>query len=132
MILLPYIHNVTTLQQISVHSYTILTIGGTTLWSEDISTNAEAEDMVQANDMYVDSIVQNGDVFLCLINTQKTKCSDFFKWNEITDADTFCWRTFYTFGEKQNWLPHPHEEMSGYSYEALCTMIDSTQCRKDI
>jgi hypothetical protein len=127
MILLPYIHNVRSLNGIPVHSYTILTIGGTTLWSEEIS-KSEIESMLQENDLYCESIRWHKDIALCAINTQKTKLTDFFNWSEITDPSIFCWRTLYQFGKKQNWLPHPNESMNGYSYQALCTMI----CEKDI
>ena len=36
MILLPYVHTITSVNQIPVHSYMILTIGGKQLWKEDL------------------------------------------------------------------------------------------------
>ena len=70
------------------------------------------------------------DICLCSINTEKTVLTDFFTWNEISDQDTFCWRTLYTFGEKQNWLPHPNECIGDYSYQDICELISKDQ--KDI
>jgi hypothetical protein len=125
MILLPYLYRVTTVHQIPVHSYTILTIGGTTLWSEE---EGDPMAILNANELYAESITHRSDVYLCSIDLQKTKVTDFYKWNEITDPDMFCWRTLYTFGEKQNWLPHPNECIGEYSYQMLCDMI----CNKDI
>jgi hypothetical protein len=107
---------------IPVHSYTILTIGGKTLWTEGY-TEDSVEQILIHNELYTDSIQKYGDVYLCRINTEKTQMSDFYMWNEITNPTTFCWRTLYTFGEKQNWLPHPNESIGIMSYQAICTMI---------
>ena len=122
MILLPYIHTVKMVNFIPVHSYTILTIGGRTLWTEG-HTEDSVEQILIHNELYTDSIQKYGDVYLCRINTEKTQMSDFYMWNEITNPTTFCWRTLYTFGEKQNWLPHPNESIGIMSYQAICTMI---------
>jgi hypothetical protein len=133
MILLPYVHTITSVNQIPVHSYMILTIGGKQLWIEDLNRSIEdpvedlkeesVEQILVNNDLYVDSITQHGDVYLCRINTEKTKMADFYKWSEITDPDTFCWRTLYTFGEQQNWLPHPPNKIGTLSYQTICTLI---------
>ena len=122
MILLPYVHTITSVNQIPVHSYMILTIGGKQLWKEDLKEDS-VEQILVHNDLYVDSITQHGDVYLCRINTEKTKMADFYKWSEITDPDTFCWRTLYTFGEQQNWLPHPFIKIGTLSYQTICTLI---------
>lgn len=125
MILLPYVHTIKYVNQIPVHSYMILTIGGKQLWIEDLNRSIEdqVEQILINNDLYVDAIKQNGDVCLCRINTEKTKMADFYKWSEITDPDTFCWRTLYTFGEQQNWLPHPTNKIGTLSYQTICTLI---------
>lgn len=125
MILLPYVHTIKHVNQIPVHSYMILTIGGKQLWIEDLNRSIEdqVEQILVNNDLYVDSIKQHGDVCLCRINTEKTKMADFYKWSEITDPDTFCWRTLYTFGEQQNWLPHPTNKIGTLSYQTICTLI---------
>ena len=127
MILLPYVHTIKSINQIPVHSYMILTIGGKQLWiedlKEDIIEDLEVEQILVNNDLYVDSIKQHGDVYLCRINTEKTKMTDFYKWSEITDPSTFCWRTLYTFGEQQNWLPHPNNKIGTLSYQTICTLI---------
>lgn len=126
MILLPYVHTITSVNQIPVHSYMILTIGGKQLWKEDLeedSVEDSVEEILVHNDLYVDSIKHQGDVCLCRINTEKTKMADFYKWSEITDPDIFCWRTLYTFGEQQNWLPHPFIKIGTLSYQTICTLI---------
>jgi len=122
MILLPYVHTITSVNQIPVHSYMILTIGGKQLWIEDLEEDS-VEQILVHNDLYVDSIKHHGDVCLCRINTEKTKMADFYKWSEITDPDIFCWRTLYTFGEQQNWLPHPFIKIGTLSYQTICTLI---------
>jgi len=122
MILLPYIYRVTTVNRIPVHSYTILTIGGTSLWSEE---DGDPSEILAANELYVDEIHRSNHVCLCSIDTQKTRVTDFYHWSETTDPDMFCWRTLYTFGEKQNWLPHPNESIGDYTYQMICDLIRS-------
>ena len=124
MILLPYIHKVTTVNNITVNSYTILTIGGTTLWEEiDDVKELSIEDILQQNDIFTDSIKKITDVYLCSVNSNKTSVTDFYKWSEIPNADTFCWRTIYTFGANNAWLPHPNECIGQYTYESICQML---------
>jgi hypothetical protein len=132
MILLPYIHKVKTVNNIIVHAYIFLTIGGTELWVEDSTDSTDSKDstdstesvksILEENEIYTDSVQKKNGIYLCNVS-KKTKLTDFYKWNEITD-DRFCWRTFYTFGENQRWLPQPQEYISGYSYQELCQMID--------
>ena len=124
MILLPYIHRVKIVNHIPVHSYTILTIGGTQLWVED-----SIEDLQQIlinNDLYTDSIQKHDNIYLCSINIEKTKITDFYTWNEISNPDIFCWRTLYTFGEHQNWLPHPTGKIGILTYQSICSMISTS------
>ena len=124
MILLPYIHKVTTVNNITVNSYTILTIGGTTLWEEiDDVKELSIEDILQQNDIFTDSIKKITDVYLCSVNSNKTSVTDFYKWSEIPNTDTFCWRTLYTFGANNAWLPHPNECIGQYTYESICQML---------
>jgi len=130
MILLPYVHTITSVNQIPVHSYTILTIGGKALWTEELNVPyiEAAEQTLIDNELYTDVIHILNHVCLCRIDTEKTQMTDFYKWNEITDDDTFCWRTLYTFGEKQNWLPHPTGTIGGISYQSICNMIYDVVC----
>ena len=129
MILLPYVHIITTVNQIPVHSYTILTIGGKALWIEDLKedldglTEGIVEQTLINNELFTDLIEYRDNVCLCRIDTEKTQMTEFYKWSEITDDETFCWRTLYTFGEKQNWLPHPTGMIGGISYQSICNMI---------
>jgi len=120
MVILPYLHKITVVNNITVHSFTILTIGGTELWEEEYS-----KEILEENEIIVTSIVHKADICLCKVDSEKTKMDDFYKWEEITTSDTFCWRTFYTFGNEQNWLPHPNEYIGIYSYQDLCSIIST-------
>lgn len=130
MILLPYIHAIKSVNQIPVHSYTILTIGGRTLWTEDLKEDLDrsVEQTLINNELFTDLIEYRDNVCLCRIDTEKTQMTEFYKWNEITDDETFCWRTLYTFGDKQNWLPHPTGTIGGISYQSICNMIYDSVC----
>ena len=126
MILLPYIHKTSVVNTMIIHTFTILTIGGVELWEDD-NMDLEVKEILEQNDIFTDSVKKLGDVYLCKVDPQKTKLTDFYKWNEITDTSTFCWRTLYTFGDNHNWLPHPAESMSGYLYKDICSMIIEIQ-----
>jgi len=124
MILLPYIHKTSVVNNMSVHTFTILTVGGKELWEDDIK-DASVKEILEQNDIFTESIEKVDDIYLCKV-AQKTKLTDFYKWNEITDSSTFCWRTLYTFGDNHDWLPHPTEYMSGYLYKDICNMVSNT------
>ena len=128
MIILPYIHKLSVVNNMSVHTFTILTIGGIELWTEDIEDieNEDMKEILKQNDIYIESIHKMGDVYLCKVDLHKTKITDFYKWNEITDSSMFCWRILYTIGDNHNWLTHPTEYMSGYLYKDICNMIVNT------
>ena len=125
MILVPYIHTSTMVNGIHVQSYMIMTIGGTDLWTEDDTENPEH--ILAANDLYATSIVNHDNVYLCRIDQTKTMIESFYKWNEVNDMTVFCWRTLYTFGEHQDWLPHPCQTIGAYSYQELCEMISESK-----
>lgn len=122
MLVLPFVYKQTTVNHIAVHAFTILTVGGIELWEEeeeDITT------LLEENGIYTESITQTEDIYLCRVDIQKTKMSEFYKWEEITDKETFCWRTLYTFGDQQNWLPHPDESIGRLSYHDLCCILST-------
>ena len=81
MIILPYIHKTNTVNRIVVHSYTILTIGGVQLWEE--SAIESIVDLLEANDLYADSIQKHNDIYLCSIDLQKTHIAEFYKWKHF-------------------------------------------------
>ena len=130
MIILPYIRKTTSVNNITVISYTILTIGGTMLWSEDslesLHSLHSVINILEQNDIKTESVKKIDDIYLCSVDSTKTVITDFYKWSEITDPDTFCWRTLYVFtGNKsdKNWLPHPNESIGKYTYETLCSIL---------
>ena len=127
MILLPYIHKTSVVNTMTVHTFMILTVGGIELWEDDVKDLQDTKEILEQNDIFTDSVKKVGDVYLCKVDSQKTKLTDFYKWNEITDTSTFCWRTLYTFGDNHNWLPHPTEYMSGYLYKDICNMVIGIQ-----
>jgi len=124
MFILPYIHKQTTVNQMTIDSFTILTIGGTILWNTEETTSQSVKQLLTENDIVIHSLQKQKHIFLCKVDTEKTNMADFYKWNEVTDS-TFCWRTLYTFGQNQQWLPHPTEYISDYTYEEICTMLQS-------
>ena len=83
MILLPYVHTITTVNQIPVHSYTILTIGGKALWIEDLKEELDAsiEQTLINNELFTDLIEYRDNVCLCRIYTEKTQMTEFYKWS---------------------------------------------------
>jgi hypothetical protein len=127
MFLLPYIHKVTTVNNITVNSYTILTIGGTKLWEEtdtkELTKELYVKDILQQNDIFTESIEKKTDIYLCSVDINKTSVTDFYKWSEIPNADTFCWRTLYTFGANNAWLPYPNECIGTYTCESICQLL---------
>jgi hypothetical protein len=108
----------------TIDSFTILTIGGTMLWNTEETTSQSVKQLLAENDIAIHSLQKQKQIFLCKVDTEKTNMADFYKWNEVTDS-TFCWRTLYTFGQNQRWLPHPTEYISDYTYEEICTMLQS-------
>jgi len=117
----------------TIHIFQILTIGGTTMWKENPTASLE-EDILHPNGIYLDKPVTKWkDVMLCHVDSKKTDMNDFYQWNELPkESDTFCWRTFYTFGEKEeknhteydSWLPIPSQErMEPYRCKEVFDMI---------
>jgi hypothetical protein len=130
MFIVPFTHKSKLLNNIHVTMFQILTIGGSALWNEASSNPTE---LLHSNGIYVLSKpVKIKDLYLCHVDTTKTQMSDFYKWNEISidDQDTFCWRTFYTFGKEDgyySWLPIPEQPTFGkYKYKDIFDMIISS------
>ena len=116
----------------TIHIFQILTIGGTTVWKEDLTASLE-KDILHPNGIYLDKPVTKWkDVMLCSVDSKKTDMNDFYQWSEVEkESDTFCWRTFYTFGDKtqtrvsyHSWLPVPSQErLEPYLCEEVFDMI---------
>jgi|UniRef100_A0A6C0DV64 hypothetical protein len=118
MLIIPFIHNVVDQNSIQVHTIKVLTIGGRGIWEEDNSLNLD-KDILNPNDIYRKGTTIKFDkqLQICEVNTEKTKISDFYKWDEIAfeDTETFCWRTYvYLSGNgSANWLDIPTSEILG-------------------
>jgi len=124
----------TTLHKMTVTVIRILTMGGQTLWIEDDALDI-VTDILTPNGIHIQGtpIPCDDHTYLCPVDTTTTTISDFYKWEEIPseDKDTFCWRTFYAFGEKEaydSWLPIPsHEHLGPYSCQRVLDMIHETR-----
>lgn len=118
MLIIPFIHNVVDQNSIQVHTIKVLTIGGRGIWEEDNSLNLD-KDILNPNDIYRKGTTIKFDkqLQICEVNIEKTKISDFYKWDEIAfeDTETFCWRTYvYLSGNgSANWLDIPASEILG-------------------
>ncbi len=127
MFIIPFIHKHVLLNNITISIFQVLTIGGTQLWSEDDSLCVN--DILTSNGIYTTDI-KIDVAYLCKVDVNKTNMSDFYKWEEIQDNETFCWRTFYAFGQKDdysNWLPIPDNEYIGqYTYRELLHTLHAT------
>jgi hypothetical protein len=118
MLIIPFIHNVVDQNSIQIHTIKVLTIGGRGIWEEDNSLNLD-KDILNPNDIYRKGTTIKFDkqLQICEVNTEKTKITDFYKWDEIAfeDTETFCWRTYvYLSGNgSANWLDIPVSEILG-------------------
>ena len=129
MLILPFIHNVIDQNSIQIHTIKVLTIGGHKIWEEDNSLNLD-KDILNPNDIYRKGTTIKFDkqLQICEVNSEKTKISDFYKWDEINieDTETFCWRTYVylTGNSSANWLDIPVSEILGkYSVRDLVAKI---------
>jgi hypothetical protein len=118
MLIIPFIHNVVDQNSIQIHTIKVLTIGGRGIWEEDNSLNLD-KDILNPNDIYRKGTTIKFDkqLQICEVNSEKTKITDFYKWDEIAfeDTETFCWRTYvYLSGNgSANWLDIPVSEILG-------------------
>jgi len=129
MLIIPFIHNVVNQNSIQIHTIKVLTIGGRGIWEEDNSLNLD-KDILNPNDIYRKgtTIKFDKELRICEVNSEKTKITDFYKWDEIAfeDTETFCWRTYvYLSGNgSANWLDIPTSEILGkYKIRDLITKI---------
>lgn len=138
MFILPYIHSEVTTSLNQVNAFKILTVGGTALWSEEtVKTTKQVVSTLLSNGIHVKHTpVKVQNVFLCEVDNEKTAMDEFYTWKDIgvEDVETFCWRTFYTFGKEDNymsWLPIPEKERVGvYSCQELVEMIYKKKTQK--
>lgn len=131
MFIVPFIHKVTTHNDINVNVIKLLTVGGKNLWEENESLNIDS-DILGPNDIYrIGKVIKLGKkVQLCKVDTNKTNINDFYKWEEldVNDRDTFCWRTFIILlgNNGSNWLDtSAYDVLDGYSVKELSGAISS-------
>ncbi len=134
MFVVPFTHTVKTEKNIIVHIIKILTIGGNDLWEEISDMDIESDILIPnglfsfdktppSNADTIGVVATSGyttpifklkglDIYMCEIDSNKTNISDFYKWEEISDSETFCWRSFYHITDLNNniWLPIPDNE----------------------
>lgn len=133
MFIVPFIYKITTENNINVHSITILTVGGKQLWEETDKTLKLDRDILEPNEIYrrapAFSINKDANkVEFCEVDTEKTRIADFYKWSELSlaDTETFCWRTFtHLLGQSgECWLTAPKQEKLGkYDIDKLIKTI---------
>lgn len=116
MFILPFCHNIIQQNEIHIHIIKLLTIGGKSLWEENNTQNIE-RNILNPNDIWQKgkSIKFNKTLYLCQVDTQKTKLDEFYNWKEIdlnTQSDIFCWREYiYLSGSNDAcWLEIPDDE----------------------
>jgi hypothetical protein len=137
MFIIPYIYKIKTQNNIKSHIIQILTIGGNELWEEASSLDIQT-DILIPNSLYSTSTpftqLKGQNIYMCEIDTDKTTLSDFYNWNEIniSDSDTFCWRTFMYITDLNNniWLPIPKsEKLSNFRIKDLIdAVLSSNKC----
>lgn len=126
MFIIPFIHKTKQVNAMTIHCIQVLTIGGKTLWKENPSLTLEA-DILEPNGIYLNKTpIKWKDAYFCSVDTSKTDMNDFYEWTEIPkQSDMFCWRTFYTFGDKNtcdSWLPIP-SQLEPYHCHDLFTYL---------
>ena len=132
MIIIPFTHRTKTLSNMTIHVFRILTIGGTTLWKEADSLDIH-HDILHPNGIYLDGApVLWNNAYLCKVDTNTTDMNDFYQWTEISkNSDLFCWRTYYTFGNKNHhssWMEVPKQErLEPYSCHEILECIYEKQ-----
>lgn len=117
MLIVPFIHKITTGDEMNVHNIRILTVGGKQLWEESNKSDIDT-DILNPNDIYRKNTVKfDKNTYLCEVDTEKTNVNDLYKWSEIdiNDNETFCWRDYVYFTGKNNkcWLNIPKNEKIG-------------------
>jgi hypothetical protein len=132
MLIVPYSHNVTTQNNISIHSIQILTVGGKMLWEEEQPDLDIHKDILNPNDIWCKDSIRTIEkkIKLCEVDCDKTNMKDFYKWSELklSDTETFCWRNFtYLQGPKgEIWLNYPkNETLSKINLNKLISSIVS-------
>lgn len=132
MFIIPFIHKKIQQQQMPIHQYQFLTVGGTALWMEEnttMNTTTIETEYLLPSGIHAKTCIVKDEMVFCEVDTEKTNMADFYTWKEISidDRETFCWRTFYTFGS--NALPVSKEiHLGPYSCQEICDVLQSIAC----
>ncbi len=116
MFVVPFTHTVKTEKNIIVNIIKILTIGGNDLWEETSDMDIQSDILIPNGLFSFDKTpifkLKGLDIYMCEIDSNRTNIADFYKWEEISDSETFCWRSFYHITDLNNniWLPIPDNE----------------------
>jgi hypothetical protein len=124
MFVVPFTHTVKTEKNIIVNIIKILTIGGNDLWEETSDMDIQSDILIPNGLFSFDRTPPSNtaatpifklkglDIYMCEIDSNRTNIADFYKWEEISDSETFCWRSFYHITDLNNniWLPIPDNE----------------------
>ena len=129
MFIIPYVYKRIVIHQTQVTMIQVLTIGGSHLWKEADDLDIE-QDILLPNGIYSKgSPIKQKNMYFCEVDEEKTAMNDFYGWEEISkeDCETFCWRSYYLFGEGPNyrsWLPIPsYERLEPYSCQDVMDSI---------
>jgi len=122
MLIVPFIHKITNVNDMIIHVIRILTIGGNELWEESNELweeSNEIDNILELNDIYYKNIIRHNNLYLYEVDIEKTDINDIYKWSDINMNDTtFCWKDYVFFiGKKnENWLNHLKNEKIGNIY----------------
>lgn len=131
MFIIPFIRNTVKNNNMLINIIKILTIGGHYLWEEEQRLDID-NDILNPNSIYrigkIHNIQELKSCYLCEVDINKTKLSDFYTWDElsITDTETFCWKSYIHISDnnENSWLEIPiTENLSNYNVSKIIREI---------
>ena len=105
MKLIPFILKKSSVPKLKVYKITVfLAHGGQSVW--EVDDDSSLDQHLESNGLFLEKTFQKGDYIYCKINTEKTRLSDFYMWEEIQEDSTKklfeCWRSYYYFFDSSN------------------------------
>lgn len=129
MFILPYVYHTRHLPDLTIHIFSLLTVGGRRLWMEEDHLDL-INDILQPNGFHPIDCTPYKDVMLCSLDPSQVNWSDYYHWEEIEDAsEVFCWRSFYLVSPLLS-LPRT-EGLEPYSYQELFHQLLFLHSSKD-